>query len=98
MTKKRRCSNPARRLHTIRPARWKFQMVPARTPANSKAVDTKRAQLAAEESTAYGLVARMISFPVLMRDATASERANNIANSARVGQCFLFIQLIEKKY
>jgi len=56
-------------------ARLKFHRVPAWAPAKRKAVDRRCAQLVADESTAYGLVAKMSSFPVRMRAFTVSEIA-----------------------
>src|SRR5438477_9585683 len=66
MTKNRRQSIPAKKLQTILPIRWKFQSVPAIAHARRNAVDSTHAQLLAEESAAYALVANTISFPVLM--------------------------------
>src|SRR5882672_690757 len=55
-------------LHTILPARGKLQSVPARAAAKRNAVERTHHQLFAGKSTAYGLVARMISFPFRIRN------------------------------
>src|SRR4051812_25889922 len=66
MTNSRRKSKPVRRLHAILAAGWKFQTVPTMAINRSKAVEMRWAQLLDVKSAAYGLVANIISLPVLM--------------------------------
>jgi hypothetical protein len=62
-------------LHAIFPARWKFQTVPAIARAIKREVENMYRQLFAVESTANGLVAKIISFPVLIGPPANSEFA-----------------------
>jgi len=56
-----------KRLQTILPARWKLKSVPVTATANKNPVESTHHQLVAVESTAYGLVAKISSLPVLKR-------------------------------
>ncbi len=77
-----------KRLQAILMARGKFKSEPAKDAAKRNAVDSMHHQLRTVESTAYGLVASIRSFPVLKRiSAFIWDFPYGFVLTARVGFC-----------